>query len=129
MFWKSLKNVLSKNLSMDKLDIKSKYIFVSKEDIKSKYIFVSKVDDKWASICIKGGKFDGVIYKYGKVSIPEEENEDGALLFKFEYDILDNVGISREDFDEEFFTLIGDILVDIIDEQIEEDNFEYASND
>ena len=103
---------------------------MAETDLKDKYTFVSKVDDKWASLCIRGGKFDGVIYKYGKVSVSEEnKNEDGTLPFQFEYDIIDNVGISREDFDEEFFTLIGDILVDIIDEQIEEDNFEHTSND
>ena len=102
---------------------------MAETDLKDKYTFVSKVDDKWASLCIRGGKFDGVIYKYGKVSVSEEENEDGTLSFQFQYDIIDNVGISREDFDEEFFTLIGDILVDIIDEQIEEDNFEHTSND
>jgi len=95
-------------------------------DIKEKYSYVSKIDDKWASICIKGGKFDGVIYNYGKVSVsPEKENQDGTLPFRFEYSIIDNIGISREDFGEEFFVLIGDILVDIIDEQIEEDNLEY----
>ena len=104
---------------------------MAKTNIKDKYTFVSKVDDKCASVCIKGGKFDGVIYKYGKVFIPREENknEEGTLPFQFEYDIVDNVGISREDFNEDFFTLIGDILVDIIDEQIKEDNFEYTSND
>ena len=99
-------------------------------DIKERYAYVSKIDDKWASICIKGGKFDGVIYNYGKVSVsPEKENQDGTLPFRFEYSIIDNIGISREDFGEEFFVLIGDILVDIIDEQIKEDNFEYTSND
>ena len=46
-----------------------------------------------------------------------------------EYDIIDNVGIPREEFTEDFFTLIGDILIDIIDEQIKEDNFEYNPND
>ena len=102
---------------------------MAKTNIKDKYTFVSKVDDKWASVCIKGGKFDGVIYKYGKVSVSKEENEDGTLPFQFEYDIIDNVGISREEFNEDFFRLIGDILVDIIDEQIKEDNFEYTSND
>ena len=95
-------------------------------DIKERYAYVSKNDEKWASICIKGGKFDGVIYNYGKVSVsPEKENQDGTLPFRFEYSIIDNIGISREDFGEEFFVLIGDILVDIIDEQIEEDNLEY----
>ena len=94
-------------------------------DIKSKYMFVSQAEDEWASVCIKGGKFDGVIYNYGKVSVSEKENQDGTLPFKFDYSIIDNIGISREDFGEEFFVLIGDILVDIIDEQIEEDNLEY----
>ena len=98
-------------------------------DIKSKYMFVSQAEDEWASVCIKGGKFDGVIYNYGKVSVPKKENDDGTLPFRFEYNIIDNVGISREEFGEEFFVLIGDILVEIIDEQLEEENLEYSSND
>ena len=92
-------------------------------DIKDRYMFVSQENEDFASIMIKDGKFKDVIYNYGKVSIPEEDNlnEDGTLPFRFEYNIIDNVGISREEFDEEFFTLIGDILVDIIKEQSEED--------
>ena len=85
-------------------------------------MFVSRKDEDFASIMIKDGKFKDVIYNYGKVSIPEEDNlnEDGTLPFRFEYNIIDNVGIPREEFDEEFFTFIGDILVDIINEQSEE---------
>ena len=92
-------------------------------DIKDRYMFVSRKDEDFTSIMIKDGKFKDVIYNYGKVSIPEEDNlnEDGTLPFRFEYTIIDNVGIPREEFDEEFFTLIGDILVDIIKEQSEED--------
>ena len=86
-------------------------------------MFVSRKDEDFTSIMIKDGKFKDVIYNYGKVSIPEEDNlnEDGTLPFRFEYTIIDNVGIPREEFDEEFFTFIGDILVDIIKEQSEED--------
>jgi len=93
-------------------------------DIKDRYMFVSRKDEDFASIMIKDGKFKDVIYNYGKVSIPEEDNlnEDGTLPFRFEYTIIDNVGIPRENFGEDFFTLIGDILVDIIDEQSEEDD-------
>ena len=93
-------------------------------DIKDSYMFVSRKDEDFASIMIKDGKFKDVIYNYGKVSIPEEDNlnDDGTLPFRFEYTILDNVGIPRENFGEDFFTFIGDILVDIIDEQSEEDN-------
>ena len=93
-------------------------------DIKDRYMFVSQENEDFASIMIKDGKFKDVIYNYGKVSIPEEDNlnEDGTLPFRFEYTIIDNVGIPRENFGEDFFTLIGDILVDIIDEQSEEDD-------
>ena len=100
-------------------------------DIKDRYMFVSQENEDWASIMIKDGKFKDVIYNYGKVSIPEEDNlnEDGTLPFRFEYTIIDNVGIPRDNFDEEFFTLIGDILVDIIHEQSEEDNVKYVTDD
>ena len=100
-------------------------------DIKDRYTFVSQKDEDFASIMIKDGKFKDVIYNYGKVSIPEEDNlnEDGTLPFRFEYTIIDNVGIPRESFGEDFFTLIGDILVDIIHEQSEEDNVKYVTDD
>ena len=89
-------------------------------------MFISQVEDEWASVCIKGGKFNGVIYNYGKVSVPKKENDNGTLPFRFEYNIIDNVGISREDFGEEFFILIGDILVDIIDDQLKENKLGYV---
>ena len=89
-------------------------------------MFVSQVEDEWASVCIKGGKFNGVIYNYGKVSVPKKENDNGTLPFRFEYNIIDNVEISREDFGEEFFILIGDILVDIIDDQLKENKLGYV---
>ena len=100
-------------------------------DIKDRYTFVSQKDEDFASIMIKDGKFKDVIYNYGKVSIPEEDNlyEDGTLPFRFEYNIIDSVGIPRENFGEDFFTLIGDILVDIIHEQSEEDNVKYVTDD
>ncbi len=100
------------------------------DNIKDKYTFVSQKDDEWASVMITEGRFKDVIYRYGKVSVPkEEELVDGHLPFRFEYDIVDNVGISREEFGEDFFTLIGDILVDIIDEPAEEDSFEHITDD
>ena len=68
-------------------------------------------------IGIRKGKFEGVVYKYGKGSLGEE-TWDGELPFRFEYDILDNNMIPREEFDNDnFFKLLGDILVDIIDRQ------------
>jgi len=100
-------------------------------DIKDNYTFVSQEDEDFASIMIKDGKFKDVIYNYGKVFIPKEDNlnKDGNLPFRFEYTIIDNVGIPRDNFGEDFFTLIGDILVDIIHEQSEEDDVKYVTDD
>ena len=85
--------------------------------IRDQYVFITNKDENMQCIGIRKGKFEGVVYKYGKVSLGEE-NKDGNLPFKFEYDILDNNMIPREEFDDEnFFNLLGDILVDIIDRQ------------
>ena len=98
-------------------------------DIKSKYTFVSKKGDTWANVCITEGKFKDVIYNYGKVSVKsEKENADGTLPFRFEYSIIDNASLKREEFGEEFFTLIGDILVDIIDDQLKEQTLELVNS-
>ena len=96
-----------------------------------KWSWVTRKEDKQASLRISEGKFEGVVYSYGKVVLPveQERNGKGDLPFKFEYSILDNANIDREEFGNDFFTIIGDILVDIIDEQLQEENLEYRSDD
>jgi len=91
--------------------------------MKDDYRFVvNKDNEDMACVCItNGGEFDGVIYKYGAVTIPSGFNGEGNLPFKFEFDIIDNYGLQKEKFDENFFNLIGDILVHIIDTQTSED--------
>ena len=94
--------------------------------ISDQYVFITNKDENMQCIGIRKGKFEGVVYKYGKVTLGEE-NDDGNLPFRFEYDILDNNLIPREEFNEEFFSLIGDILVDIIDTQ-KDLNIGYTDN-
>ena len=95
--------------------------------IRDQYVFITNKNEEMQLIGIRKGKFEGVVYKYGKVSLGEE-NKDGNLPFKFEYDILDNNMIPREQFeDKNFFKLIGYILVDIIDRQ-EYLNFVYTND-
>jgi len=85
--------------------------------ISDQYVFITNKDENMQCIGIRKGKFEGVVYKYGKVSLGEE-TKDGNLPFRFEYDILDSNMIPREEFDDDnFFKLLGDILVDIIDKQ------------
>ena len=72
--------------------------------------------------------FHGVIYKYGKVTLPEEiiegEVEKKGLPFKFEYDIIENNGIPKENFGDNFMKLIGDVLLHIIIAQSEDGTLE-----
>ena len=65
--------------------------------------------------------YHGVVYRYGQVSIPDEAalNENNHLNLKFKYDILENNGIPKEKFGDDFFKLIGDILYHIIIAQSE----------
>ena len=97
-------------------------------NIKESYVFVEAKTQDQTCIGLKGGKFAGVIYKYGEVSLGEE-TEDGNMPFKFQFDIIDNNSIPKEQFGEDFMNLIGDILVDIIEEQYAEpDNRKDNSN-
>ena len=97
-------------------------------NIKESYVYVESKNQDQTCIGIKGGKYAGVVYKYGNVSLGEE-TEDGNMPFKFKFDIIDNNAIPKEDFKEDFMNLIGDILVDIIEEQnAESDNRKDSSN-
>ena len=95
--------------------------------IRDQYVFITNKNENMQCIGIRKGKFEGVVYKYGKISLGEE-TWDGNLPFRFEYDILDNNMIPRKEFDDEnFFKLLGDILVDIIDRQ-EDLNIGYTND-
>ena len=88
------------------------------------YIETAKYPEQ-TCIGINKGKYAGVVYKYGTVT-PIEEN--GALTMKFEYDIIENNAIPRDQFGYEFFNLIGDILVEVIDEKFGKDNIKQSNN-
>ena len=93
------------------------------------YSFVSKGDDKWASIMISKGPYKGIIYQYGRVSLAPVENEDGNLPLSFDYNVIDFNGHEFQDLIEskEFKNTLGDILVEILDEQLEQGNLEYTA--
>ena len=100
-------------------------------NIRDRYVFVTDKKDNWQCIGIRGGQFDGVVFKYGKITIPEPPKEDTEkdLTLKFDYDILSTNNLPSEWFGEEFFNLIGDILVDILDQRMKEGTLEYVTND
>ena len=65
--------------------------------------------------------YHGVVYRYGQVTLPDESKLDANnhLNLQFKYDILENNGIPKEKFNDDFFKLIGDILYHIIIAQSE----------
>ena len=99
-------------------------------DISKLYTFVENKDKTWTGIGLTehAGKYQGVVYKYGKVSIVENEEKTEATL-QFEWDMLDSNGLPKEMINDDFFNLIGDILQDIIRNQMDEDNLQYVNTD
>ena len=87
-----------------------------------RYTFAQREGDDFSCIKITEGKFKDVIYHYGRVAFaPDSEKlPDGRLPMKFDYtvdrnpndmDLLDN---------SEFIDYIGDILLELLEEKLED---------
>ena len=86
---------------------------------KKRYVFVQKDGDDFTCIKIIEGKYENVIYKYGKVGFGKDENPDGTLPMKFDYDIVSNP--NKADIDsKDFVDFIGDILMEQLEKQIKD---------
>ena len=83
----------------------------------TKYEYVEDANDKELE-CIKiiEGKYAGFVDQYGQVSINEDEEDIQASL-NFNYRIVEGVDDSDAD---ELQTILGDILVDILEKHVEE---------
>jgi len=99
-------------------------------DIREMYTYVENKEKTWTGIGLteKAGKYQGVVYKYGKVDIHEDEENDTATL-QFDWDMLDSNGLPKEMIGDDFFNLIGDILQDIIRNQMEQEQLQYVNTD
>lgn len=85
----------------------------------------------WSYIELLKGKFKGVKYHYGKVQFSPEKDEAGQHRFRFNYFLRTN-GMTDEEIDAvdkllessevEFERLLGDILLCIMEQEIENGN-------
>ena len=102
---------------------------ILKDPITKKFVFLENKDIP-EQTCIgltEKTEYAGVVYKYGKVTLPDENKlmQDNHLNLKFDYDILDTNGISKEILEgKEFHKLIGDILYHVIIAQAEDGSIE-----
>lgn len=85
-------------------------------------------DDSW-HVKINEGEYKGVVYKYGKIQI--KENEDEATL-GFQYSLVDlPEHLDKEELNcsVEFMNTLGDILSHIIEDSLETGKFKLGNND
>jgi len=84
------------------------------------YAFITKDGYDHPAVVMLEGEYKGVAWGYTTVSVPEVSllNESPKLTWEFE--ILDNAGREWEEFkNQTFVDLMGDILSDQIEEQLE----------
>ena len=60
--------------------------------------------------------------------IIEDEKNDSATL-QFDFNVLDSNGMPQKMFGEDWYKLIGDILDDLIRNQLDEGNMQYVNTD
>jgi hypothetical protein len=83
-----------------------------------RYVFAQKDGDDFTCIKLTEGKYKDIIYKYDKVKFAPEANKKGEIPLKFTYDIYLNPNKVEVE-DENFTNYIGDILVELVENQLE----------
>ncbi len=101
---------------------------------KESYTFVEhKGDEDWYVKIKSDGPYKGIIYKYGRIQVQEdEENLDAKLNFQFDISkIPDELHIDKEELKEDmtFLNMLGDILVHIIEDAMDSGKYKLGKND
>jgi hypothetical protein len=94
---------------------------------KKRYLFVQSDGADFTAIKLVDDKYLNVVYKYGKVGFAPEENEQGQLPMKFDYDILKNPE-EKDTTSQDFIDYIGDILLELLDKQLKEGKVEFLND-
>ena len=87
------------------------------ENVDYKFDIDPSEDSSFVNIQLLSGKFSGVVYKYGKVSLKEDEENDEAHLI-FGFDIVDQIDHFNLEENLEFKNHIGEILTAIMVKQM-----------
>lgn len=74
-------------------------------------------ENSLANIEILQGPFANVIFRYGKISVNENKEDDSATL-SFEYDVIDNNGILDIEDNEHFKNYMGDLITQFLEDQM-----------
>ena len=93
------------------------------------YCFIyPKNDDTTAHIRLLTGPYKNTVFKYGKVKFKEENNQ---VYLLFRYDVLESTVMkpSKMEKDQDVKNYLGDLLVEIMSANIEQDIIDEAGTD
>lgn len=93
---------------------------MSKINLDTDITFCERLDSDVTAIKIKTGKYKDVVFTYGKISVNENKELDTCTL-KYDYQVQDPIpeNVNEDiDKDKEFQNYIGDILMTLIDEKV-----------
>jgi len=91
---------------------------------KKKYVFAQRDVDDYSCVKLTEAPFNDIIFAYTNVQFASEENADGRLPLKFTYDIKKNPN-DVDTTTTEFRNYIGDILIEVMEEQLENGNIQF----
>ena len=95
------------------------------------YVYHRETDEQ--AFRLQSGEFEGVVWKYNEVKFPLEGvdlEEIPEIPLTFEYEVLYNIsGVVDEESVERFDKVIGDILMNVIEEGLEHDQIKIRNND
>jgi hypothetical protein len=94
------------------------------------YAFITKDGYNHPAVVMLEGEYKDVAWGYTSVGIPKVDHLSDNAALKWEFEILDNAGREWEEFkNQTFVDLMGDILSDQIDEQLETGKLQFNSID
>jgi len=95
------------------------------------YVYHKETDEQ--AFRLQDGEFEGVVWKYNEVKFPLEgvDLEDiPEIPLTFQYEVLYNInGVIDESSVERFDEVIGDILMNVIEEGLEHDQIQIRNDD
>lgn len=84
------------------------------------YKFIESNEEDWYAVELKTGKWKGIRYIYGKVSV-KEVPELGTATLSFTYNLMDSANFEEDDLlnDINFKNHLGDILQHVIQDSLD----------
>ena len=86
------------------------------------FVYVEKPGEDFTALKLISGPYASITYKYGNVAFaPESEKQpDGTLPMKFDYTIKQNPNNLDLNENVEFLNYIGDLLIEILEQQLKD---------